>query len=195
MSHIKIAIFASGSGTNAENIVKYFINSTICKVELILSNKNNAYVLERARKLSVDTMVFTVNELNEGLIIDDFLSEKGIDFIVLAGFLLKIPQRLLEKYPSKIINIHPALLPAYGGKGMYGNNVHKAVIDAGEIESGITIHLVDEHYDNGSVIFQAKCSISKDDTPETLAINIHLLEQTHFPRVIEDYVRKIFICK
>jgi len=188
MSLIKIAILASGSGTNAENIVKYFKNSTLCKVELILSNKNNAYVLERAKQLGVHSFVFSANQLNETTLVDDLLEENCIDFIILAGFLLKIPQRILDKYPSKIINIHPALLPAHGGRGMYGMNVHRAVIEAGEPESGITIHLVDEHFDNGQIIFQAKCSISKDDTPEDLAVKIHLLEQLHFPRVIEEFL-------
>ena len=188
MSLIKIAILASGSGTNAENIVKYFKNSTLCKVELILSNKNNAYVLERAKQLGVHSFVFSANQLNETTLVDDLLEENCIDFIILAGFLLKIPQRILDKYPSKIINIHPALLPAHGGRGMYGMNVHKSVIEAGEPESGITIHLVDEHFDNGQIIFQAKCSISKDDTPEDLAVKIHLLEQLHFPRVIEEFL-------
>ena len=188
MSLIKIAILASGSGTNAENIVKYFKNSTLCKVELILSNKNNAYVLERAKQLGVHSFVFSANQLNETTLVDDLLEENCIDFIILAGFLLKIPQRILDKYPSKIINIHPALLPAHGGRGMYGMNVNRAVIEAGEPESGITIHLVDEHFDNGQIIFQAKCSISKDDTPEDLAVKIHLLEQLHFPRVIEEFL-------
>ena len=188
MSPVKIAVFASGSGTNAENIVKYFKNSTLCKVELILSNKNNAYVLERAKQLGVHSFVFSANQLNETTLVDDLLEENCIDFIILAGFLLKIPQRILDKYPAKIINIHPALLPAYGGKGMYGIKVHRAVIEAGEQESGITIHLVDEHFDNGQIIFQAKCSISKDDTPEDLAFKIHLLEQLHFPRVIEEFL-------
>ena len=188
MSPVKIAVFASGSGTNAENIVKYFKNSTLCKVELILSNKNNAYVLERAKQLGVHSFVFSANQLNETTLVDDLLEENCIDFIILAGFLLKIPQRILDKYPSKIINIHPALLPAHGGRGMYGMNVHRAVIEAGEPESGITIHLVDEHFDNGQIIFQAKCSISKDDTPEDLAVKIHLLEQLHFPRVIEEFL-------
>ncbi|MFA6334638.1 MAG: phosphoribosylglycinamide formyltransferase [Bacteroidales bacterium] len=188
MSIVKIAIFASGSGTNAENIIKYFYGSTLCKVELVLSNKNNAFVLERAKKLGVDTFVFSVNQLNEFTLVDELLEARRIDFIVLAGFLLKIPQRILEKYPSRIINIHPALLPSYGGKGMYGMKVHQAVIEAGEPESGITIHLVDENYDNGKVLFQARCSISNGDTAEDLANKIHLLEQAHFPRVIEEYI-------
>lgn len=188
MSLIKIAIFASGSGTNAENIVRHFKDSTLCKVELILSDKNNAYVLERARQLGVESFVFSAHELDETDIVIDLLEKKRIDFIILAGFLLKIPNGLLAKFPSRIINIHPALLPSFGGKGMYGMNVHRAVIEAGEKESGITIHLVDEHYDNGKILFQARCTISDSDTPEDLANKIHLLEQTHFPRVIEEYI-------
>ncbi|MFA5849269.1 MAG: phosphoribosylglycinamide formyltransferase [Bacteroidales bacterium] len=188
MSPIKIAVFASGSGTNAENIVRYFKDSTLCKVELILSNKKDAYVLERAGQLGVESFVFSARELGETDVVNDLLDKKGIDFIILAGFLLKIPNGLLAKFPSRIINIHPALLPSYGGKGMYGMNVHKAVIDAGEKESGITIHLVDEHYDNGQILFQARCTISESDTPEDLANKIHTLEQTHFPRVIEEYI-------
>lgn len=188
MSLVKIAIFASGSGTNAENIIKYFSGSTICKIDLVLCNKNNAFVLERARNLGVDSFVFTANQLNESSIVDEQMKARNIDFIILAGFLLKVPDRILEKYPSHIINIHPALLPSYGGKGMYGMNVHRAVIAAGEKESGITIHLVDGHYDNGTILFQARCAISPEDTPEDLAAKIHILEQNHFPRVIEEYI-------
>lgn len=188
MSLIKIAILASGSGTNAENIVKYFKNSTLCKVELILSNKNNAYVLERAKQLGVHSFVFSANQLNETTLVDDLLEENCIDFIILAGFLLKIPQRILDKYPSKIINIHPALLPAHGGRGMYGMNVHRAVIEAGEQESGITIHLVDEHYDSGKILFRAICKVVPGDTPESLAAKIHLLEYRHYPEVIEEFL-------
>jgi len=188
MSPVKIAVFASGSGTNAENIVKYFKNSTLCKVELILSNKNNAYVLERAKQLGVHSFVFSANQLNETTLVDDLLEENCIDFIILAGFLLKIPQRILDKYPAKIINIHPALLPAHGGRGMYGMNVHRAVIEAGEPESGITIHLVDEHYDSGKILFRAICKVVPGDTPESLAAKIHLLEYRHYPEVIEKFL-------
>lgn len=188
MSPVKIAVFASGSGTNAENIVKYFKNSTLCKVELILSNKNNAYVLERAKQLGIHSFVFSADQLNETTLVDDLLEENCIDFIILAGFLLKIPQRIIEKYPSKIINIHPALLPAHGGRGMYGMNVHRAVIEAGEPESGITIHLVDEHYDSGKILFRAICKVVPGDTPESLAAKIHLLEYRHYPEVIEKFL-------
>lgn len=188
MSPVKIAVFASGSGTNAENIVKYFKNSTLCKVEFILSNKNNAYVLERAKQLGVHSFVFSANQLNETTLVDDLLEENCIDFIILAGFLLKIPQRILDKYPAKIINIHPALLPSHGGRGMYGMNVHRAVIEAGEPESGITIHLVDEHYDSGKILFRAICKVVPGDTPESLAAKIHLLEYRHYPEVIEKFL-------
>jgi len=188
MSPVKIAVFASGSGTNAENIVKYFKNSTLCKVELILSNKNNAYVLERAKQLGIHSFVFSADQLNETTLVDDLLEENCIDFIILAGFLLKIPQRILDKYPAKIINIHPALLPSHGGRGMYGMNVHRAVIEAGEPESGITIHLVDEHYDSGKILFRAICKVVPGDTPESLAAKIHLLEYRHYPEVIEKFL-------
>lgn len=193
MSLVKIAVFASGSGTNAENIIRYFKQSTLCKIELILSNKNSAYVLERARQHGINSFVFSPNQLNDTLLVDDLLEKNGIDFIVLSGFLLKIPQRILDKFPSKIINIHPALLPSsYGGRGMYGMNVHRAVIDAGETESGITIHLVDEHYDNGKILFRAVCKIVPGETPESLAEKIHQLEYSHYPEIIEKYLAETF---
>ncbi|OFY42716.1 MAG: phosphoribosylglycinamide formyltransferase [Bacteroidetes bacterium GWF2_40_14] len=191
MSPIKIAIFASGSGTNAENIVRYFKDSTLCRVDLILSNKNDAYVLERARQLGVESFVFSAHELGETDIVNDLLDKKGIDYIILAGFLLKIPNNLLANFPSKIINIHPALLPSYGGKGMYGMNVHKAVVEAGEKESGITIHLVDEHYDNGKILFRAVCPVYPGETPDSLAEKIHVLEYDHYPKVIEKFLMDI----
>ena len=197
MDNVNIAIFASGSGSNAENIAKYLSdalnreNGTNIKVSLILSNKEDAYVLERAVKLGITSAVFNKKEMEESLSVDNILKEHRIDFIVLAGFLLKFPERLVEEYASKIVNIHPALLPKYGGKGMYGNNVHKAVIASGESESGITIHLVDNIYDNGRHLFQAKCTITGDDTPETLAAKIHELEARHFPSTIYEYIRSL----
>ena len=191
MSPIKIAIFASGSGTNAENIVRYFKDSTLCSVELILSNKNDAYVLERAIQLGIESFVFSARELVETDVVNDLLDKKGIDYIILAGFLLKIPNSMVAKFPSRIINIHPALLPSFGGKGMYGMNVHKAVIDAGEKESGITIHLVDEHYDNGKILFRAVCPVSLGETPDSLAEKIHTLEYDHYPKVIEQFLMDV----
>ena len=195
MDNVNIAIFASGSGSNAENIIKYLSdtlnkqNGTNIKCTVILSNRPDAYVFERAHRLGIKAATFNKNEIEETLIVDNILKEHRIDFIVLAGFLLKFPERLVKEYRNKIINIHPALLPKYGGKGMYGGKVHQAVIDAKEEESGITIHLVDEIYDNGRHLFQAKCTIAENDTPETLAAKIHRLEGEHFPAVIYNYIR------
>ncbi len=203
MNHI--AIFASGSGTNAQNIIEYFekkypkcnyseANAPImggARAEIVICNKADAYVLERVEKLGVPSVVLTKEELTtspERLF--GILAEYGIDFIILAGYLLKIPAELIKKYHNRIINIHPALLPKYGGKGMYGHHVHEAVVAAGEEVSGITIHLVDEKYDNGSILFQAKCRIAPDDTPNDVAAKIHQLEQAHFPKVIEEYMSR-----
>lgn len=190
MYQIKIAIFASGSGTNAENIVDYFKMDSHIKVSLILSNKNSAYVLERARKLNIKSAVFTPDQLNNSIFVDSILDEEKIDAIILSGFLLKVPDRLIAKYSGKIINIHPALLPKFGGKGMYGMKVHKAVIDSGDTQSGITIHLVDEYYDNGTILFQSTCNIEPGDTPESLAEKIHKLEYRYFPEVIGKYLQE-----
>ena len=190
MYQIKIAIFASGSGTNAENIVDYFKMDSHIKVSLILSNKNSAYVLERARKLNIKSAVFTPDQLNNSTFVDSILDEEKIDAIILSGFLLKVPDRLIAKYAGKIINIHPALLPKFGGKGMYGMKVHKAVIDSGDTQSGITIHLVDEYYDNGTILFQSTCNIEPGDTPELLAEKIHKLEYRYFPQVIGKYLQE-----
>jgi len=181
---IRIAIFASGSGTNAENIINYFNNINDVEVNLILSNKKDAFVLNRAKKFNIRTFIFNAQTLKDtNLVLDELLNHET-DWIILAGFLLKIPQNLLNNYKNKIINIHPALLPKYGGKGMYGNHVHNAVIKAGEKESGISIHLVNEIYDAGEIIFQAKVNISTNDTPESLATKIHQLEYEYFPKII-----------
>ncbi|OJV20756.1 MAG: phosphoribosylglycinamide formyltransferase [Bacteroidetes bacterium 41-46] len=192
MCQINIAIFASGSGTNAENLIKFFSQSKSIKVALVLSNKNDAYVLERARNLNVPTYTFSPYELTDTSLVDNRLNELKIDAIVLAGFLLKIPDRLLTKFPDRIINIHPALLPNYGGKGMYGLKVHTAVIDAGESESGITIHLVDGKYDNGKTLFQAKCKVDSGETPESLAMKIHDLEYRFFPKIVNEFLLDTF---
>lgn len=180
----KIAIFASGSGSNAENIALYFKDNPNAEVGLILTNKRDAFVLERANKIGVESAVFSSEQLKSGELVN-LLKSKGIDFIVLAGFLLKIPENLIAAFPNKIINIHPALLPKYGGKGMYGDAVHKAVVANREKESGITIHYVNEHYDEGAIIFQAKCVVTETDSYEDVANKIHQLEYEHFPRVIE----------
>ncbi|MDE5423661.1 phosphoribosylglycinamide formyltransferase [Ancylomarina sp. DW003] len=187
----KIAIFASGSGSNAENIAHYFNSNSEVEVSLILSNKKNAFVLERAKKLNIPTRTFTRADFYETNSIVDFLQNSKIDLIVLAGFLWLVPDSLIEAYPNTIINIHPALLPNYGGKGMYGMHVHEAVIANKEKESGITIHLVNEKYDEGEIIQQAKCLINAEDTAEDLANKIHELEYEHFPRAVENYLNKI----
>ncbi len=192
MNATKIAIFASGSGSNAQNIVLYMrenIKSLSIIPSIILSNKPDAYVLERAKTLGVKSYTFTAKELREEELVDNILIDNNIDFIILAGFLLKLPDRFIRKYRGRIINIHPSLLPKFGGKGMYGDAVHKAVIESGERESGITIHLVDEIYDNGEHIFQAKCTISEGESPDSLASKIHELEKEHFPRIICEYIK------
>ncbi len=184
----KIAIFASGSGSNAENIVEYFNqNPEIC-VKMILCNVPDAYVLERAQKHNLPAIIFNREELRNPEKILRRLQQEEIDFIVLAGFLWLMPNCIVAAFPNRIVNIHPALLPAYGGKGMYGHHVHEAVIAAGEKESGITIHYVNNHYDEGSPIFQAKCPVLPDDTPDDLAARVHELEYAHFPRVIEETI-------
>ena len=157
----KIAIFASGSGSNAENIANYFSNNPNVEISLIISNNPNAYVIERAKKLNIPSVVIIGKEMKEEKLVLDTLNKYNINFIVLAGYLLKIPTYLINNYPDAIVNIHPALLPKFGGKGMYGDNVHKAVVDANETESGITIHYVNEKYDEGEIIFQAKCQIGR----------------------------------
>jgi len=179
----RIVLFASGSGTNAENIISYFANNKQIKIDSLWSNKPNAYALNRAKKMGIDTFVFTRRELNETGEVVQKLKERKIDLIVLAGFLWLIPENLVNSFD--IINIHPALLPKYGGKGMFGMNVHRAVVENCEAESGITIHLVNPVYDDGEILFQAKCRIFPDDTPEDVAQKVHKLEYNHFPMVIE----------
>lgn len=177
-----IVIFASGSGSNAENIYNYVKNNDEINISLIVTNNKNAFVIERAKKLNIPCEIITKSQFQDSNSVLNTLKKYNADLIVLAGFLLLIPEYLIEKY--KIINIHPALLPKYGGKGMYGDNVHKAVIENKEIESGITIHYVNSKYDEGKIIFQAKCKVTPDDTFETLAEKIHKLEYEHFPHVI-----------
>jgi len=180
----KIALFASGSGSNAENIVNYFSGSLEVEFPLIVSNRADAYVHERARKLGVPSYTFTAAEFREAKAVLQLLRDHEIGFIVLAGFLLKVSDPILRAFPNKIINIHPALLPKFGGKGMYGHHVHEAVVAAGECETGITIHYVNENYDEGTIIFQANCPVTPDDTPDTVAAKVHELEQQHFPQQI-----------
>lgn len=185
-----IAIFASGAGSNAQKIVEHFSNkASIGKIALVVCNKPAAGVINIAKKNAIDTLIIEKDTFFNSAIYIDELKRKGIDFIVLAGFLWKVPVALIKAYPDKIVNIHPALLPNYGGKGMYGNYVHEAVIAAGEKESGITIHYVDELYDHGSIIFQATCAINDKDTAHSLAQKILMLEHQHYPRVIEEVLK------
>jgi phosphoribosylglycinamide formyltransferase 1 len=182
----RIAIFASGSGSNAENIANYFSENSDVEISLILTNNPNAFVIERAKNLGIKSHIFSKSDFLENDDILHILHKNDINIIVLAGFLLKIPKNLIKAFPNKIVNIHPALLPKYGGKGMYGDKVHQSVIENKETESGITIHYVNEHYDEGEVIFQAKCEIAPTDTPNDLAAKIHELEYEHFPKVVEN---------
>ncbi|HTN68253.1 MAG TPA: phosphoribosylglycinamide formyltransferase [Dysgonamonadaceae bacterium] len=184
----EIALFASGNGTNVENIAKYFAKSRHIKVSLVVSNKPNAYVHRRAKALKIPSYSFSNEQFIEGNRILTLLLEHKIDFIVLAGFLLKVPNLLLEKYPNKIINIHPALLPKHGGKGMYGDRVHKKVIKTGDTKSGITIHYVNDKYDDGEIIFQQSCDLHQNDTYEDVAEKVHKLEYEYFPRIIEEVI-------
>lgn len=180
----RIVIFASGSGTNAENIIHYFQTRAVAEVVHIFSNKAGARVLERAQNLGVTATVFDKTALLNGTVLEQ-LHLAQPDLIVLAGFLWKFPKDILEHYPNKTINIHPALLPKYGGKGMYGMHVHKAVVANKESETGITIHYVNEFYDDGAIIFQAQCDVLPTDTAKAVAFKVHELEMLHFPRVIE----------
>jgi phosphoribosylglycinamide formyltransferase-1 len=181
---IKLAILASGTGSNAENIIRYFYRHPKIQVACVVSNRKKAKVLEKAEKLHIEHRAFSKQAFLEEETVVKYLQSRA-DFIILAGFLLKIPGNMLAAYPNKIINIHPALLPKFGGKGMYGMSVHKAVKDMGESETGITIHYINENYDEGAILFQAKTPVSKTDSPEDIAANIHMLERTHFPQVIE----------
>jgi Folate-dependent phosphoribosylglycinamide formyltransferase PurN len=188
---INIAIFASGAGSNAKKIIEHFKGHAYIKIALIVCNKPGAGVLDIAAAAQIPALLIEKEKFFRGNGYVDELKLYGIDFIVLAGFLWKIPVSLIQAYPQRIINIHPALLPNYGGKGMYGRFVHEAVIAAKESESGISIHYVDELYDHGQLIFQAHCSIDKDDTPETLAQKIHALEHTHYPLIIEKVISEL----
>ena len=190
-SHKRIAIFASGTGSNAKKIIEHLSPHPFIKVQLIVCNKPKAGVLDIAAANQIAAILIDKEKFFRGSGYADELKEAQINFIVLAGFLWKIPQTLIDAYRNRIVNIHPALLPKFGGKGMYGAKVHEAVIAARESESGITIHYVDEHYDNGDVIFQATCPVFKDDTPESLAERIHELEHKHYAGVIEECIKKI----
>ncbi|KQX08727.1 phosphoribosylglycinamide formyltransferase [Flavobacterium sp. Root420] len=180
----KIIVFASGSGTNAENIIKYFAKTKIANVVSIFTNNASAKVIERAKNHQIPVEIFSKNELLERNVLQK-IQEIDPDLIVLAGFLLKFPENIIEKYPNKIINIHPALLPNYGGKGMYGMHIHRAIVNNKEKETGISIHYVNENYDEGGIIFQKNVALTEEDTPETVAEKIHELEQKYFPEIIQ----------
>ncbi len=183
-----IAVFASGSGTNAEKLFEKFQSHSQARVAMLLTNKPLAEVLTRAERFRVPTHVFDKQALVNPHRLLDLLRQQEIDLIVLAGFLLKIPESLITAFPDRIINIHPALLPAYGGAGMYGRRVHEAVLAAGETQTGISIHYVNEHYDEGRMILQVSCPVLPDDTPETVAARVHQLEHQYYPEVVEEVV-------
>ncbi|MEQ6119326.1 phosphoribosylglycinamide formyltransferase [Reichenbachiella sp. MALMAid0571] len=186
----KLAIFASGSGTNAEKFFEYFQDSDEVEISLLLSNKADAYALQRAKNHNVASHVFSKEDMYKSENLLELLKQNEIDFIVLAGFLWLIPKNLIAAYPDKIINIHPALLPRYGGKGMYGMRVHEKVRENGDFESGITIHLVNEKYDEGEYLIQKSTPIDKSDSPEDIANKIHQLEYRYFAQVVDDYIRR-----
>lgn len=187
----KIAIFASGSGSNAENTIQYFLSKPEISVDSVFCNVAEAYVLKRAEKYNIPTFLFNREDLKNQEKVLQILQERQIDFIVLAGFLWLMPSFIVSAFPNRIINIHPALLPHHGGKGMYGMKVHEAVIAAGEKESGITIHYINNQYDKGDPIFQARCPVEAGETPESLAKKVHALEYAHFPRVIEEILQNL----
>ena len=187
----RLAIFASGNGSNAQAIAEYFSESSEAGVVLILSNRRDAFVVERAKALNIPVRVFNREDFYQTEVITQLLIDEKIDLVVLAGFLWLLPPSLIHAFPDRIINIHPALLPNYGGKGMYGGKVHTAVIEAGDKESGISIHYVNEHYDQGQVIFQARCFIEANDTPDSLAAKIHQLEYAHFASVIHQVLKTL----
>ncbi|MBL7850297.1 MAG: phosphoribosylglycinamide formyltransferase [Cyclobacteriaceae bacterium] len=183
---VRLALFASGNGTNAEAIMNHFRHHPEVEVILLLSNNPEAFALERAKKFQVKTSVFTRQEFRDGHVLQQ-LKEAGATHIVLAGFLWLIPAELISAFRDHIVNIHPALLPKFGGKGMYGSRVHEAVKAAGDTQTGITIHLVNERYDEGRILFQAECEVLSSDTPDTIAAKVHALEYKHYPTVIEQW--------
>jgi phosphoribosylglycinamide formyltransferase-1 len=190
MTKKRLAIFASGSGSNAEKIAEYFANRTDIEISLILSNNPQAGVIARARRLHIPVVLFDRKTFYETHRIIEILQNEHIDLVILAGFMMLIPEAMVQAFPNKIVNIHPALLPKYGGKGMYGHFVHEAVVAAKESESGITIHFVNEHYDEGGIIFQATCEVTPTDTPEEVAQKVQVLEHQHYPEVVERLLKQ-----
>lgn len=187
----RIAIFASGSGSNAQKIMEHFKRSMEAEVALVLTNNPESYVLQRADSFEIPSHIFDRHEFYQTDEVLDLLKNLDVDLIVLAGFLWLIPENLLKEYPGRMINIHPALLPKHGGKGMYGDRVHKAVMEAGDTEGGITIHYVNEHYDEGEFIYQAKYRIEKDDNLEMIKFKGQQLEHLHYPKIVETLIKKI----
>ncbi|MTI33629.1 phosphoribosylglycinamide formyltransferase [Xanthovirga aplysinae] len=185
----KIAVFASGNGSNAERIFEYFKDRDDVEVSLLLTNKKTAKVRERAQRFGIPVVDFNRKDFYQDQKVYHLLKDNQITFIVLAGFLWLVPDEIIHNYPNRIINIHPSLLPKYGGKGMYGSKVHQAVIDAGDKETGITIHYVNENYDDGQIIFQAQCQVKEGETAEEIAQHVHKLEHKHFPQVIDEVIK------
>ena len=186
-----IAIFASGSGTNTENIANYFKTKGLISINLIVTNKKDALVIQRAKNLGIASVVIEKSAWSNEAKVTAILAKYKIDLIVLAGFLLKVPEYLIKSYPNRIINIHPALLPKHGGKGMYGDFVHESVYQSKDKETGITIHYCNENYDEGNILFQAKCTIHPQDTPASIAQKVHQLEYQHYPVVLENLIHKL----
>lgn len=187
----KVAVFASGNGSNAQAITEYLNKGNEARIVVILSNRKDAFVIQRAASLSIPTIVFNRSEFYDTDKITNYLIDRKIDLVILAGFLWLLPPSLVKAFSNRIVNIHPALLPKFGGKGMYGHFVHEAVVKSGDTESGITIHYVNEHYDEGQIIFQARCMVDHTDTADSLAAKIHELEYAHFPRVIGDVLKTL----
>ena len=190
MSNVNIAIFVSGSGSNCENLIRHFIDSDHIFTSLVVSNKPDAYALVRAEKLGVPSVVVPKSELNDPDVMLPLLQKYDINFIVLAGFLPLIPTFLIDAYPRRIINLHPALLPKYGGKGMWGHHVHEAVKAAGETETGMTVHYVTPVCDSGEIIAQYKCALSPEDSVDDIAAKEHELEMQYFPKIVEEVIEK-----
>ena len=189
---VNVAIFVSGSGSNCENIIRYFSGSSDVNISLVISNKADAYALVRAANLGVESIVVPKTEFNDRDRMMGILNDHKIDFIVLAGFLLMVPDFLIEAYDRRMINLHPALLPKYGGKGMWGHHVHEAIKAAGETETGMTVHYVTPVCDSGEIIAQFRTPIDPEDTPDDIAAKEHALEMAHFPQVVESVIRKSF---
>lgn len=188
MKKTRLAIFASGNGTNAQSIIEYFGSHPSIEVACVVYNRREAYVAQRAKNLGIEAIYHNRTHFADQASTLELLSQRDIDYLILAGFLLQVPDYLVERFHGRILNIHPSLLPRHGGAGMYGDRVHQSVLDSGDPTSGITIHKVDNQLDTGEVVFQAQCPVEPGDTPDTLAQRVHALEHLHFPRVIEEFI-------